>query len=135
MPGKISGAHDGEDRHRLGGAVDRRAPLLAEQEEDRRDQRAGVADADPEDEVDDRPAPADRVVQAPDADAFPEQPADRRRRSTPRSASETARKRYQPRGGFHSIGRGDRLGDVVEVGLTFDQRRTALRSDRCRLAR
>ena len=60
MPGKISAHDDGEDRHRLGGAVDRRAPLLAEEEEDRGDQRAGVADADPEDEVGDVPGPADR---------------------------------------------------------------------------
>ena len=48
---------DGEERHRLGEAVDARAPLLLEQEQDRRDERAGVTDADPPDEVDDREAP------------------------------------------------------------------------------
>ena len=45
------GAGDGEERHRLGEAVDRRAPFLLQQQQDRRDQRAGVADADPPDEV------------------------------------------------------------------------------------
>ena len=47
----------------------RRAPLLPEQEQDGGDQRAGVADTDPEDEVGDVPGPADRLVVAPDADA------------------------------------------------------------------
>ena len=50
-----------EDRHRFGEAADRHAPLLLEQQQDRRDQRAGVADADPPDEVDDRERPADRA--------------------------------------------------------------------------
>jgi hypothetical protein len=45
-----------------------RPPLLPEQEQDRRDQRSGVADTDPEDEVDDRPAPEDRVVAVRAAD-------------------------------------------------------------------
>ena len=52
-----AGAGDGEERHRLGEAVDRRPPLLVQQQQDRRDQRAGVADADPPDEVDDGEAP------------------------------------------------------------------------------
>ena len=69
-------AGDGEQRHRLGEAVDRRAPLLAEQQQNRRDQRAGVADADPPDEVDDVEGPADGDVVAPDADAGHQQVAD-----------------------------------------------------------
>ena len=68
--GKMPGAGDGEERHRLGEAVDRRPPRLLEQQQDRGDQRAGVADADPPDEVDDVEAPADRDVVAPDADAL-----------------------------------------------------------------
>ena len=60
MPGKMQRADDGEDRHRLRGAVDRRAPLLAEQEENGGDQRAGVTDTDPQDEVRDVPGPEDR---------------------------------------------------------------------------
>ena len=47
------------------------------QQQDRGDQRAGVADADPPDEVDDREAPADRDVDAPDPDALEQQPGDR----------------------------------------------------------
>ena len=70
-------AGDREERHRFGEAVDRRPPVLLEQQQDRRDQRAGVADADPPDEVDDVERPADRDVVAPDADALQEQVADR----------------------------------------------------------
>ena len=40
------------------------------------DQRAGVADADPEHEVDDVERPADRLVVAPHADAGRDQVAD-----------------------------------------------------------
>ena len=47
------------------------------QQQNRGDQRAGVADADPPHEVDDREAPGDRDVDAPDADAHVEEPADR----------------------------------------------------------
>ena len=46
-------AQDREDRHRFGEAADRHAPLLLEEQQNRRDERAGVADADPPDEVDD----------------------------------------------------------------------------------
>ena len=70
------GAHDREEGHRLGEPVDARPPLLVEQQQDRRDQRAGVADADPPDEVDDREAPGHRDVDAPDADADDQQVAD-----------------------------------------------------------
>ena len=58
---------------RLGEAIDRGAPLLAQEQQDGRDQRAGVADADPPDEVDDVEAPAHRLVVAPDADADEDQ--------------------------------------------------------------
>ena len=64
-----AGAHDGEDCHCLGRAVDGRAPALAQQKENRRNQCSGVADADPPDEVDDGPSPHDRLSQAPDAHA------------------------------------------------------------------
>ena len=70
-------AHDGKDGHRLCRAVDRRAPFLTKEEEDRRDERPGVADPDPEHEVRDIPRPTDRDVEAPDADPLPEQPRDR----------------------------------------------------------
>ena len=74
--GEDQRARHREEGHRLRRAVDRGAPLLAEEEEDRRDQGAGVADADPEDEVGDVEGPADGVVEAPDADPLPEQPGD-----------------------------------------------------------
>ena len=64
-----AGTDHREDRHRLGGAVDRGAPVLAGEEEHGGDQRAGVADTDPEHEVGDVPAPEDAVGHAPDADA------------------------------------------------------------------
>ncbi len=50
-------AHDREDGHRLRRAVDRRTPSLPEEEKDGRDERPGVADADPEHEVRDVPRP------------------------------------------------------------------------------
>ena len=45
------GAGHGEQRHRLREAVDRGAPVLAQQQQDRGDQRAGVTDPDPPDEI------------------------------------------------------------------------------------
>ncbi len=59
-----------EQGHGLGEAVDRGAPPLLEEEQDGADQGAGVADADPPDEVGDVEGPADRDVVAPDADAL-----------------------------------------------------------------
>ena len=76
-PGEQQRAHDREDGHRLRRAVDRGAPFLPEEEEDRRDERPGVPDADPEHEVRDVPRPADGDVESPDADPLPEEPRDR----------------------------------------------------------
>ena len=84
---------DGEQRHRLGESVDRRAPLLPQQQQNRGDQRAGVADADPPDEVEDVHAPSDRMVDAPDADALADQ---HRRSSTPRACRRTPRATRKP---------------------------------------
>jgi hypothetical protein len=58
-----------EERHRFGEPVDRCAPLLTQQQQHRRDQRSGVTDTDPPDEVDDIERPADRLVVSPDAGA------------------------------------------------------------------
>ena len=71
---KGAGADDGKDGHRLGEAVDRVAPGLLEQQKNGRDQRAGVADTDPPDEVDDGEAPGTGDGNTPDADALVEQP-------------------------------------------------------------
>ena len=62
-------ARDGEERHRFGKAVDRRAPLLAKEKENRRDQRAGMANPDPPDEVGNIKTPAHRLVDPPNANA------------------------------------------------------------------
>jgi hypothetical protein len=69
--------HHGEDGHRLGKAVDRVAPLLLEEQQNGGDQRAGVADTDPPDEVDDGEAPRAGNGDAPDADALEEEPGHR----------------------------------------------------------
>ena len=68
------------------------------QQQDRRDQRAGVADADPPDEVDDGEAPGDRDVDAPDADALDEQVGERRRAAACRPAKPMAKPMHQPSG-------------------------------------
>jgi len=68
---------DGEERHRLREPVDRRPPRLTEKQEDRGDERPGVADPDPPHEVGDREAPHHRAVDPPDADALEEEHGDR----------------------------------------------------------
>ncbi len=86
-----AGADHGKNRHGLGKAADRVAPALLEQQQNRRDQRAGVADADPPDKVDDGKAPGHRLRDGPDADALQEQPGHRHqqhRRAAARHAEE-----------------------------------------------
>ena len=65
-----SGAHDRKQRHRFRETVDRVAPGLPQQRQNGGDQRPGVADTDPPDEVDDGKAPPDGDVDTPDPDAF-----------------------------------------------------------------
>ena len=62
-------AGDGEQGHRLGEPVDGGPPLLMQEQQNGRDQRAGVTDADPPHEIRDGKTPADRDIDAPDADA------------------------------------------------------------------
>ena len=64
------------DSIRDGEPVDAGAPLLPEQEQNRRDQRAGVSDANPEDKVDDGPSPANRIVVTPDTNTRRDQVGD-----------------------------------------------------------
>ena len=66
----------GEQRHRLGEAVDRGAPALPGEQQQRGDQRPGIADADPPDVIGDGEAPDHRRVDAPDPDALDEQPGE-----------------------------------------------------------
>ena len=56
--------------HRFRESVDRGAPLLIEQKENGGNERACVPDTDPPNEIDDREAPSDGDVNAPNADAF-----------------------------------------------------------------
>ncbi len=66
-----------KDCHGLRKAVDRVAPGLIQQQQNRRDQRSGVANTDPPDEIDDRESPADGNVDTPDADALDDEPGRR----------------------------------------------------------
>jgi len=72
-----TGARHREQRHRLGEAVDGVAPILSQEQQDGRDERAGVADPDPPDEIGDVPAPADRNVHSVDPHARQEQMPER----------------------------------------------------------
>ena len=72
--GKETRRHHGEDRHRLRGAVDRLPPRGSEEEENRRDQRSGVRDTDPEDEGRDVHAPAHRRHEPADSDPLVDLP-------------------------------------------------------------
>ena len=116
-------ADDREDRHRLGKPVDAGPPLLTEQMKDRRDQRAGVADADPEDEVDDRESPHHRVHVAPHADAGGEEVQDQ--------AAENAEKRQRDHKGdvpckrraAGLVDRADLLRHRAELVMVQHQRR------------
>jgi hypothetical protein len=65
-----AGGEHAEHGHRLGDAVDGAAEVRAEQEQDRRNQRAAVRDADPEHEVRDVARPHHRPRVAGDADAL-----------------------------------------------------------------
>jgi hypothetical protein len=72
--GEHGRANHGEQRHGFGKAVDGIPPGLLEEQKNRRNQRAGVADTDPPDEVDNGKAPRDGDGDAPDAGAFKEEP-------------------------------------------------------------
>lgn len=67
--GKYTCAHDCEDGHGLCGSVDGGTPFLFKEAENGGDEGTCVTDTDPEDEIDDSPAPVDGVSEAPDADA------------------------------------------------------------------
>ena len=63
-----------------------------------RDERPGVADADPPDEVDDVEAPADRDVDSPDADALAKRYVTAIEEDEERGRNETAKPRIHQRG-------------------------------------
>ena len=116
-----AGATDREDGHGLGGAVDGRAPLLTEEAEDRRDQRTGVADADPEHEVDDGPTPTHRRTKAPGAGASRDEVAEtdeRERRDEQRDAEHD----FPPERRLFLDDPTNLLGDPVEAAVVENQR-------------
>ena len=121
--GEDAGADHGEDRHRLGRAVDRGPPLLAQEAEDGRDQGAGMADADPEDEVDDRPAPVDRGAVAPDADAGGDDVGDARDGEDRRSRQATAKHHHHQAGVLPSTI--PQILSVIQVKLRLCSTRAA----------
>ena len=55
--GKAARLNHREERHPFGESVDRRPPAHLEEQEDGRDERPGMTDPDPPDEVDDREGP------------------------------------------------------------------------------
>jgi hypothetical protein len=61
-----AGTGHGEQGHGLSEPVDGGAPLLTQQQKNRRNQGAGVSNANPPDKVDDGKSPTHRDVQTPD---------------------------------------------------------------------
>ena len=82
--GKDTGASHSEERHRLSEAIDGLAPRLVQQEQNCRDQRPGMADTDPPDEIDDVESPSNRNVDTPDSDT-PSQQVNQRKQQRHRS--------------------------------------------------
>ena len=100
-------------------AVDRCSPAPdRKQEQDGRDQGAGMADTDPPDQVDDREAPGHRDVQAPDAGTDEEELHHRRSAAASADAKPTAKTGYihfgvVPNGNGSLILRGDRSPELM----------------------
>ena len=63
---KQSGTDNRKDCHRFCGTVDTCSPVLTEQKQNRTNERSSVTNTDPENEVNNRPAPIGRVVVTPD---------------------------------------------------------------------
>ena len=66
---KDAGTGHGKEGHGFGKAVNRGPPLLVQKQQNRRNQRASVANANPPDEVNDGEAPSYRDIEAPDTRA------------------------------------------------------------------
>jgi len=68
-----TGADNSENSHGLGETVNRGTPALAQQEENRRDQRPGVTDTDPEYKIGDIESPTHWNLQTPGTDTIEEE--------------------------------------------------------------
>ena len=121
-----AGAGHGEQRHGFGEAVDGVAPGLLQQQQNGRDQRAGVADTDPPHEVDDGEAPGHRDVDAPDADAHQKQVGDRRHQQRHQAHADGQAAQPAQADGPLQHGIGDRVGHDAE-GLPRQQYRWLIR--------
>ena len=119
--GVDAGANDREEGHRFGGAVDRGAPLLACEEKDRGNERARVADADPEHEVRDVPCPADGVVVSPNADAGGDEVAEERDAEDGERDGD-AHRNPPPGRGFALDDRADVIADPAHRALVEHER-------------
>ena len=123
-------AGDGEQRHRFGEAIDRGAPCLLEEQQDRRDERARVADADPPHEVDNREAPADRNVDAPYARAHEQQVGDGDHEHVDERERDAEAEPPSERRPARQDDRADLVGDGREGMARRDDRRTRPRRRR-----
>ncbi len=119
--GENRGANHRKKRHRLRGTIDGSTPFLAKQEQDRRNQCAGVSDTDPENEVGNAPGPANWNVIAPCADASGNQISDAKK-SEGRNAGGNHETHPPPprRGLFDNAG--NTLRQPAEITLVQDQR-------------
>ena len=116
-----SGGH-GEQRHGFGETVDRIAPLLTEQKQDGGDERPGMTDADPPDEVDNGEAPSDRDGHAPDADSFEEEVSDGEQHHHGEHEADAESDEPAVRGGAGQHDGADLFGDRAERVAWLDNR-------------
>ena len=73
---KKTGASDRKKRHRFGETIDRSAPMLKHQKQDRGNEGSGVSDPDPPHEIYNRKSPRDRNIDSPNPNSADEQPRD-----------------------------------------------------------
>ena len=102
--------------------------MLAEQQQDRRDQRAGVANSNPENEVGNIERPADAVVESPDPDAVRDEPGNHRSQVQHRGTGDS--QANPPAPSRFSLQRpGNIISDLIERGVSVypSRRRKDLR--------
>jgi hypothetical protein len=72
-PREDGGANDRKKSHRFRSAVNRGPPPLASEKKNRGNQRSGVTNTDPEDEIGNIPCPTDGDVVPPNPDSGKQQ--------------------------------------------------------------
>jgi hypothetical protein len=118
---ELSGANHRENRHGLCSAVHPRAPALAEQQQDGRNQRTGVTDTDPPNEVGDVPCPVDGTVQRPIRRYLSKRSRQWQKYTRPRKAEATRKAMIHSLEGRFFSGRAQILRDVVVGFVAFNQ--------------